>query len=452
MNEQPPKHSASQDDKKALKDASPTGNPSILETPLIQVERAAEEAPLGWTEGLDDSANLTDKTENSARPSASSAAPESLQNTAYSAPLEQAIPGSSPTSVSSAPIPDQDSGPLLQRAPGAAILQDYANLDLGTTPALSAPAVAAAIAQYPASAGTAGLPAIGSSSFSAPSENVSQTAHSTVTGDTQGEVIEDQQQTVQGKLQATNPDPAQALFVPGIIAGQYGNLSIDAAGHWRYTLDNNQPIIQALGASDHLREILLVATADGTQKLITVLISGSNDAARITGTSTGDVTEDRATAAGKLETGGQLSVTDIDVGQDHFTAQSNAAGTYGTFSIDTAGHWTYSADNTQTAVQQLKAGATLTDTLTVTSADGTSHTVTVTLNGTNDAPTLTAQTQAVTEDGAKLSGHMVAADVDTGDTQAFSSQNLPVGFTLNTDGSYSFDPADAAYQHLAAGQ
>ncbi|MEL4245318.1 VCBS domain-containing protein, partial [Shewanella xiamenensis] len=125
---------------------------------------------------------------------------------------------------------------------------------------------------------------------------------------------------------------------------------------------------------------------------------------------------------------------------------------YGSFSLDQAGHWTYVSDNSQTAIQQLKAGETLTDSLTVQSVGGTTHTVTVTITGSNDAPVLTAQSQSITEDGTKLTGQMVATDVDTGDTLTFSLANAVDGFTLNADGSYSFAPANAAYQHLAAGQ
>ncbi|MEL4245327.1 VCBS domain-containing protein, partial [Shewanella xiamenensis] len=95
----------------------------------------------------------------------------------------------------------------------------------------------------------------------------------------------------------------------------------------------------------------------------------------------------------------------------------------GTFSLDADGQWHYSADNSQTAIQQLKAGETLTDSLTVQSVGGTTHTVTITLTGSNDAPVLTAQSQSVTEDGSLLTGQMVATDVDTGDTLTFSLAN-----------------------------
>ena len=65
-----------------------------------------------------------------------------------------------------------------------------------------------------------------------------------------------------------------------------------------------------------------------------------------------------------------------------------AAEPYPPFSSpDAAGNWTYSADDSQTAIQQLGAGQSLTDSFTAVSSDGTaSRLVTVTLNGSNDVP------------------------------------------------------------------
>src|SRR5258707_12350116 len=58
-------------------------------------------------------------------------------------------------------------------------------------------------------------------------------------------------------------------------------------------------------------------------------------------------------------------------------------------SLAADGHWSYSADNTQTAIQQLGAGQSLTDSFTAVSSDGTaSQQITVTINGTNDVPVL----------------------------------------------------------------
>ncbi|WP_226019672.1 VCBS domain-containing protein [Novosphingobium sp. FKTRR1] len=196
------------------------------------------------------------------------------------------------------------------------------------------------------------------------------------------------------------------------------------------------------------------AGATATQNL-TITVTGTGDGAVIGGVDAGAVVEDTGVQAGNLlVASGKLTVSDADTGEDHFTAQSAVAGSsqLGQFSIAADGSWSYRADNGQSAIQQLKAGETLTDTVSVTSADGTAHVLTVTLTGTNDVPVLAAQSHAVTEDGVKLTGQMLATDVDAGDTQSFSTTLTVAGFTLNPDGSYSFDPADAAYQHLTAGQ
>ncbi|WP_419789781.1 VCBS domain-containing protein [Shewanella xiamenensis] len=256
-----------------------------------------------------------------------------------------------------------------------------------------------------------------------------------------------------GKLTITDPDTGQDHFTAQTnVAGSYGTFSLDADGQWHYSADNSQTAIQQLKAGETLTDSITVQSVGGTTHTVTITINGHDDGAVIAGVDSGTVTEDANLTAGQLETHGQLTISDPDAGQDHFTAQTNVAGSYGTFSLDADGQWRYSADNSQSAIQQLKAGETLTDSFTVTSADGTNHAVTVTLTGSNDAPVLTAQSQSVSEDGAKLTGQMVATDVDTGDTLSFSLANSVDGFTLNADGSYSFDPSNAAYQHLAAGQ
>ncbi|WAC44493.1 VCBS domain-containing protein [Pseudomonas sp. SL4(2022)] len=273
-----------------------------------------------------------------------------------------------------------------------------------------------------------------------------------IAGVSSGNTAEDNPQAVTGKLSIADADDGQAHFLAQSgTAGHYGSFTLAEDGHWSYQLDNSKAAVQALKTGDSVTDSFTVTSADGTPHQVTVTVNGKDDGAVIGGSDSGNVTEDSNATAGQIATAGQLTVTDPDAGQDHFNAQVTK-GLYGTFTIDAAGHWGYSADNSQAAIQGLKAGATLTDSMTVSSADGTSHTLSVTIQGSNDAPTLSAQAQSVTEDGARLTGQMVASDLDTGDTQAFSTQNPPAGFTLNADGSYSFDPADAAYQHLAAGQ
>ena len=61
---------------------------------------------------------------------------------------------------------------------------------------------------------------------------------------------------------------------------------------------------------------------------------------------------------------------------------------YGTFTMTAAGVWTYTIDNTNSAVQALNVGDTLVDTFTVTTLDGTPQVVTITISGTNDVPVI----------------------------------------------------------------
>ncbi|MFT3956298.1 MAG: VCBS domain-containing protein [Piscinibacter sp.] len=55
-------------------------------------------------------------------------------------------------------------------------------------------------------------------------------------------------------------------------------------------------------------------------------------------------------------------MTDVDAGQASFQAQASTAGTYGTFTLGTSGAWTYTAANSNPAIQALGAGQTLTET------------------------------------------------------------------------------------------
>jgi len=112
------------------------------------------------------------------------------------------------------------------------------------------------------------------------------------------------------------------------------------------------------------------------------------------------------------------------------------AGAFGTFTLDTAGHWSYTASNAQIAVQQLGAGQSLTDSFTATSFDGTkTQLVTVTINGTNDVPVIGGvSTGSVTEDVAVAAGNLATsgaltiADVDLGQS-SFVAQSATAGLS-----------------------
>src|SRR5204862_5625043 len=135
-----------------------------------------------------------------------------------------------------------------------------------------------------------------------------------------------------------------------------------------------------------------------------------------------------------------------------FAAQSNVAGTYGTFSIGTNGAWTYTAAS---AYDNLNVGQSISDTFTVSAADGTATTVQVTINGSNDAAILSSASAVLTETNAPLStgGTLTISDVDS--PQTFVAQTNVAGaygtFSIAANGAWSYT-ASSAYDSLNVGQ
>src|SRR5205085_359174 len=175
-------------------------------------------------------------------------------------------------------------------------------------------------------------------------------------------------------------------------------------------------------------------------------IQGTDDAAVLT-TAAVSLTETNAA----LTTGGTLIITDVDSAQT-FVPQTNLAGANGTFSIAANGAWTYTANS---AYDGLNIGQSVSDTFTVSAADGTASTVQVTINGTNDAAVVSSATMALAETNAPLSasGNLTVSDVD--DPSAFVAQTNVAGtygtFSIAANGAWSYT-ANSAYDYLNVGQ
>ncbi|MGI9887480.1 VCBS domain-containing protein [Vibrio chagasii] len=264
-----------------------------------------------------------------------------------------------------------------------------------------------------------------------------------ISGDLAGAVTEDHNIDSQGLLHANgkidviDPDQNESSVTPEVITGKYGSLTIDADGHWKYQVDNSLSNVQALTGATSLHESFTIHTKDGTPQTIDMTIGGNDDNAVITGVDAGSVVEDLTT-----QVQGQLSVTDPDLGEDHFQA-SQVNGHLGTLTIDKDGSWTYDLDNTNPNVQALGQGATATDTVTVHSADGTPHQITVTVNGTNDKAVISGTNSgAVTEESQlKTSGTLMITDVDTGEAH-FSNTDVACALGtlhLKDNGAWTYD-------------
>jgi len=283
-----------------------------------------------------------------------------------------------------------------------------------------------------------------------------------ITGDVSGSVTEDAATTLtaMGKLSVSDPDAGESYFQAGSIDGDLGTLTIDAAGNWTYAADNSQSAIQSLGEGETLTDTITVKSADGTEQTVTITINGASNApdAVITGDVSGSVTEDAATA---LTAMGKLSVSDPDVGESYFQAESITSD-YGTLSIDRDGNWTYAADNSQPAIQSLGEGETLTDTITVKSADGTEQTVTITVTGVNDAAVITGDVSgSVTEDVdamndvLMITGTLAVTDIDSGEYFQVGDYDGDYGILqISETGEwvYAADNSQSAIQSLEEGE
>jgi VCBS repeat-containing protein len=150
---------------------------------------------------------------------------------------------------------------------------------------------------------------------------------------------------------------------------------------WNYSVADSA--VEYLAAGQTKVETFSFDVLDGQGASVTrtvdVTITGTNDAANISGTNTGSVTEDAT-----LTASGALTVTDVDSGEASFRAQTNAAGTYGSFSMGTNGNWTYALNNNAANVQALNTSDHVSDHFTVLSQDGTSKEVTISVNGANE--------------------------------------------------------------------
>ena len=215
---------------------------------------------------------------------------------------------------------------------------------------------------------------------------------------------------VSGVLPApVDPDVHDVVtFVPQTgTAGLYGTFTVDADGHYTYTLNNALPAVQGLGVGESLTDTFTFTVTDNhgatASNTLAVSINGSNDAPTVAA-ATASIAEDTPTVSGVLPTPVDADIHDTVT----FIPQTNIAGQYGTFNVDADGNYTYTLNNALPVVQGLGVGESLNETFTFTVTDGhggtASNTLTVTINGSNDAPVLAAATVNVAEDSAVTSG------------------------------------------------
>ncbi|QPF91352.1 VCBS domain-containing protein [Bradyrhizobium commune] len=234
------------------------------------------------------------------------------------------------------------------------------------------------------------------------------------------------------------------------VAGHYGALTVNSDGSYDYVPDATA--INALSAGPHVDTFTVQTTdahgATGTATF-TVNVTGANDAPTLADLSIGTLTDTGVTDS-FADLTGKLAGTDADTGEtasltytvldaDHH-ATTTVAGHYGALTVNSDGSYDYVPD--ATAINALSTGSYV-DTFTVQTTDvhGVSGTATLTVNvnGANDAPTL---------DGATLTS--VSGD-DT-DPAGTAVSDLFAGKFHDVDAGASFKAIAVSADHATADQ
>src|SRR5207302_16137 len=141
-----------------------------------------------------------------------------------------------------------------------------------------------------------------------------------------------------GTLTISDVDSPATFVAQAATAGTYGTFAIDSAGAWTYTASSAHNEF-ADGTSS--RHTSTDASADDTLTSVTINILGTNDAAVL---SAATKTLTPTTPPSPYTTLFRPTISDVD-SPATFVAQAATAGTYGTFAIDSAGAWTYTASS-----------------------------------------------------------------------------------------------------------
>lgn len=241
--------------------------------------------------------------------------------------------------------------------------------------------------------------------------------------------------------------------------GNFGTLTLNSTtGAYTYS-----PVDAAIeNIKTNTSDVFTVTVTDGAaldSANFTVNLTGANDTTVFT-----EVISDTGCTAS-----GWIGATDRETGDAAIIVQSAAAGTAGTFTIDSEGAWYYTLTASEATLQALGADEHIVETFAVATAGGGSHNVVVTLDGANDAPTLDALTPITLTDTsadnsfADQTRSMVAHDLDANDTLTYgitdgvvnagvASKTSTYGtLTVNTSsGATTFTPNDAAIEARTA--
>ena len=193
----------------------------------------------------------------------------------------------------------------------------------------------------------------------------------------------------------SDPDNGDSLeYTWSTVPAGTGSFDDDSAAATMWTApDSAVTVTLQLEVSDGSA----TATASVTGILVAPITIG--------GTHNGSVSEDDTTAS---TASGNLVITNLNPdGDTRFVPQSGTVGSYGRFNIDGNGAWSYRLDNNDPQTNALAASGanrTGTDTFEVVANvnDSVTRTVTITVNGANDAPSADAGSDRAVAEGVSV--------------------------------------------------
>ncbi len=230
-----------------------------------------------------------------------------------------------------------------------------------------------------------------------------------------------------GTLTATDVDVPDTLTWSGSSTGSYGALTVSSDGSYRYVV--NAAAVNALPATTATETFTATVTdshnATAT-RTISVNVTGVNDRPVVTNEAAqavGTVTEAGLAVVGTDHTSGLLLANDVDTNATYsWSVYGTPSTTYGAFSLNSStGAWDYTLNNNLAATQALKADQMVDQTYTARVTDQfgayADETVTVHINGTNDAPTISGVPDTApifTAGTAEALADFTIADAETG--------------------------------------
>ncbi|WP_198159474.1 VCBS domain-containing protein, partial [Grimontia marina] len=263
-----------------------------------------------------------------------------------------------------------------------------------------------------------------------------------ITGDMTASIT-DQDTSTSGSINITDPDGGQASIGNTTMEGNYGTFEL-VDGEWTYTVDPDKA--QSLPDGQAANDTFTLTASDGSTHEIVVTVTGTNDAAVVTGDTTAQVTDQ------DTSTTGTITVTDPDSGDTATIGNTTIEGNYGTFEL-VDGEWTYTVDPDK--AQSLPEGQEANDTFTLTASDGSTHEIVVTVTGTDDAAVVTGDTTGqVTDQDTSTTGTITVTDPDSGETATIDNVTMEGNYgtfeLVDGNWTYTVDPDKA--QSLPEGQ